>query len=134
MSQQNVEIVRSLFEAWSKGDLEGFLDTLAPDVEWRFADNFVYGQINPLIGREALRTGSLQRLRTDWEAFTALVTEFLDAGEEVVVSGHYVGTYKLTRKAMRAQFVHLYKLKDGRVVRWRQCVDNKAFHDAMSGP
>jgi uncharacterized protein (TIGR02246 family) len=132
MSQRNVEIVRELFDTWPRGDLEGFLAMLTPDVEWRFADNFVYGQVNPLIGRDALRAGSLARLRTDWEEFNALPTEFLDAGDEVVVLGHYVGTYKATRKKLRAQFTHFYKVKDGKVARWRQSVDTKAFADAMS--
>jgi uncharacterized protein (TIGR02246 family) len=132
VSQRNIDIVRGLFDVWGKGDLEGFLGMLDPDVEWRFADNFVYGKVNPLIGRQALREGSLKRLRTDWEDFNALPTEFLDAGEYVVVLGHYVGTYKATGKKLRAQFTHIYKIRNDKVAQWRQSVDTKAFDDAMS--
>jgi len=128
----NIDTVRSLFDMWGKGDLEGFLAMLDPNVEWRFADNFVYGKVNPLIGRQALREGSLKRLRTDWEDFNALPAEFLDAGEHVVVLGHYVGRYKTTGRQLRAQFAHVYKIRNDRVVQWRQYVDTKAFDDAMS--
>jgi uncharacterized protein len=132
MSERNVAIVRGLIDAWSSGDLERFLGTLDENVEWRFADNFVYGKVNPLIGRDALRTGSLARLRTDWEGFDAVISELLDAGDQVVVLGHYVGTFKATRRTLRAQFTHVYTLKDERIVRWRQCVDTKAFDEAMA--
>ena len=35
MSQENVEIVRGLWEAWERGDLTGVLDTMSDDVETR---------------------------------------------------------------------------------------------------
>jgi hypothetical protein len=123
MSQQNVEIVR--------GDTDAFLEALTPDVEWRFADNFVYGVVNPLIGREALRKGSLKRLREDWENFDGVPDEILDAGDQVVGLGHYVGTYKPTGRHIRAQFAHVFTLRDGKIARWRQYVDTKQFADAM---
>lgn len=127
MTQSNPEIVRSLFDAWHRGDLESFLGLLTPDVEWRFADNFVYGQVNPLRGRDALRQGSLKRLRTEWDGFDAVCDELLDAGDEVVALGHYVGVHKATGRRLRAQFAHVYTLKGGLVSRWRQYVDTRQF-------
>jgi ketosteroid isomerase-like protein len=34
MSQENVEIVRSIYEAWNADDLDAFLAELDADVEW----------------------------------------------------------------------------------------------------
>jgi len=129
MSQQNVAIVRDLYQTWSRGDLEGFLNVLAPDVEWRFADNFIYGRINPLIGRDKLREGSLKHLRTDWEDFDGIPDEIIGAGDTVVGLGHYVGKYKATGRTLRAQFAHIFTLAGGKVTRWRQYVDTKQFAD-----
>jgi ketosteroid isomerase-like protein len=70
MSDRNVELVRSIYAAWSRDDVEGFLQALAADVEWRFADNFIYGTVNPVIGRDALRKGSLRRLKSNGKAST----------------------------------------------------------------
>jgi uncharacterized protein len=131
MSRDHVDIVRGIYDAWSRGDLEGFIGALDAEVEWRFADNFVYGQVNPIVGREALRASSLKRLRTEWEGFDGILTELLDAGNDIVGLGHYVGTYRGTGKQMRAQFVHVWTLADGKVTRWRQCVDTKPFADAI---
>ena len=45
-----------IYAAWPR-EIDAFIEALAPDVEWRFADNFVYDAISPLIGRQALREG-----------------------------------------------------------------------------
>jgi ketosteroid isomerase-like protein len=34
MSQENVEIVRAAFDAWSRGDLDAWLAEADPDIEW----------------------------------------------------------------------------------------------------
>jgi ketosteroid isomerase-like protein len=130
MSKQNKEIVRNIYAAWSRGDLESFLEALTPDVEWRFADNFIYGKVNPVIGREALRQGSLKRLKIEWEGFDGIADEILEAGNHVIGLGHYVGTHKATGRRIRAQFAHVWTLNGGKVTRWRQYVDTKQFADA----
>ena len=131
MSQINAEIVRGIYAAWARG-IDAFVERLAPDVEWRFADNFVYARTNPVIGREALRQASLSALKTDWEGFDGELAELLDAGETIVGLGHYVGTYKATGRRLRAQFAHVWTLRDGLVVRWRQYVDTRQFADVMT--
>ena len=35
--QDNTQLVKSMFEAFQKGDVPGVLDTLTEDVEWRLA-------------------------------------------------------------------------------------------------
>ena len=34
MSQENVEIVKAAFEAWNRGDLDGWLAEADPEIEW----------------------------------------------------------------------------------------------------
>lgn len=132
MTRSNMDIVRGIYSAWPRG-IDAFLESLAPDVEWRFADNFVYGKVNPLIGHEALRKGSLASLKTDWDGFDGELEELLDAGDTIIGLGHYVGTYKATDRRLRAQFAHFWTLRDGKVTRWRQYVDTKQFADVTGG-
>ena len=128
MSQANAEIVHAVYEAWPRG-IDAFLEALSPDFEWRFADNFIYGGVNPIIGHETLRESSLKALKTDWEDFDAALEELLDAGDTIVGLGHYVGIYRPTGRSLRAQFAHVWTLEGGKVVRWRQYVDTKQFAD-----
>ena len=56
--------------------------------------------------------------------------EILDAGENVIGLGHYVGVHKATGKRLRAQFAHVFTLSNGKVARWRQYLDTKQLADA----
>jgi uncharacterized protein len=133
VNEHNIKLVRGIYAAWSRGDVESFLQALAPDVEWRFADNFIYGTLNPVIGRDALRKGSLRRLKTEWEGFDGILDEILDAGDHVIGLGHYIGKYKATGEQIRAQFAHVWTVKDGQITKWRQYVDTGQFANAASG-
>jgi ketosteroid isomerase-like protein len=41
MSQENVEVVRQQFEAFSRGDLDGILDVLASEFEFHPSGRFM---------------------------------------------------------------------------------------------
>jgi ketosteroid isomerase-like protein len=40
MSQENIEVVRSAFAAWNRGDLDAWLETFHPRAEWRTSGAF----------------------------------------------------------------------------------------------
>src|SRR4051794_37441200 len=40
MSQENIEIVRSTFEAWNAGDMKGLREPLGPDVVMRMPEGW----------------------------------------------------------------------------------------------
>lgn len=131
MSQSNLDIVRGIYAAWPRG-IDAFVEKLSPDIVWQFADNFVYAEVNPLIGLKAVRAASLSKLKTDWEGFDGELDELLDARDTVVGLGHYVGVFKATGRRLRAQFAHIWTLRDGLVTHWRQYVDTKHFADVMA--
>lgn len=132
MSRQNVDIVRGMYESFEKGDVPGVVSELDQNVEWNEAENFIYADRNPYVGPQAVLEGVFMRLGTDWENFTVKTEEWLDAGNRLVVLGIYGGTHKGTGKRVRAQFAHIWSLKEGRVVRFQQYTDTKQFADAIA--
>ena len=54
MSQENVEIVRALYEAWNRDDFEAWLSLIDPDVEWLQGIERPFGS-NVLHGHEGAR-------------------------------------------------------------------------------
>ena len=42
MSQENMDIIRGLYDAFARGDIPAVLGSLDADVEWREADGFLY--------------------------------------------------------------------------------------------
>jgi len=123
LSQPNLETIRSLYAAIAAGDVPTVLGVLAPDIEWREADNFIYAKGNPYVGPTAVLQGVFLRLATEWDGFAAQPQQFFDAGETVIVTGRYTGAFKATGKKLDAQFAHHWTLEDGKVIRFQQYTD-----------
>ncbi|MDQ3802765.1 MAG: nuclear transport factor 2 family protein [Acidobacteriota bacterium] len=132
MSQENVEVIRGLYEAFGRGDVPAVLGQMDQGIEWREADNFIYADRNPYVGPQAIVEGVFARLGSEWEGFTVMPEEWLDAGNHVVVLGTYAGRHRETGREVRAQFAHVWGVRGGRVVRFQQYTDTKQFAEAVA--
>lgn len=117
MSNENVAVVRGLYQGFARGDLDAVLRVCDSRIEWHEAENFIYADRSPYIGPQAVSAGLLFRLGTEWTGFSAVPERFLDAGDTVVTHGYYSGTYQRTGKAVKAQFAHLFTLRGSGVAR-----------------
>ena len=123
MSQQNVDLIKGIYTAFAAGDIGGVVARMSPDIEWNEAENFPYADNNPYRGPEAVLTGVFGRIATDWQDFAPVPDEYLDAGDTVVVLGHYHGTCKATGRDMKAQLVHVWRVHDGLAAQFQQYTD-----------
>ncbi|MFN2531557.1 MAG: nuclear transport factor 2 family protein [Pyrinomonadaceae bacterium] len=130
--QPNIEVVRGLYDSFSKGDVPGVLNQMHEQVEWNEAENFIYADGNPYVGPQAVLEGVFMRIGTDWNDFKVTPEEWLDAGNRIVVLGTYRGQHRNTGSEVAAQFAHVWSLKEGRIVRFQQYTDTKQFADAVS--
>ena len=133
MSQENVQIVRGVYEALSKGDVPTALGLMDQGIEWNEAENFLYADGNPYIGPQAVLEGIFMRLGADWSEFAVMPAEWLDAGDRVVVLGIYSGLHKVTGRQVRAQFAHIWSVRGSKVVKFQQYTDTKQFADIVAG-
>jgi len=132
MSQENLKIVRGIYEATSRRDIPAMVNALDPEVEWGLADNWIYADRNPLIGPQAaIIEGPLSRISVEWEGFSINPETLLDAGDHVVALGVYTGTCKATGKQIHAQFAHIWTLARGKVRKLQQYTDTKQFAEAV---
>jgi hypothetical protein len=131
MSEESVNVVKGIYEAFGRGDIPVVLAALDPRVEWREAENFIYADGNPYVGPQAVLEGVFMRLGDEWEGFAVSAEGVLDAGETVVGYGHYSGTYKQTGARVRAQFAHLFTVRGGKVVKFQQYTDTAQFLKAV---
>ncbi|HET9428637.1 MAG TPA: nuclear transport factor 2 family protein [Allosphingosinicella sp.] len=123
MSQQNIDLVRSIYGALASGDIPGVIARMSPGIVWNEAENFPYADGNPYRGPDAILGGVFARLGGEWDGFAADANEFLDAGDTVVVLGRYRGSCKATGKSMDAQFVHVWRIDQGKAVAFQQYTD-----------
>ena len=132
MSQENVELMRGLYDAFGRGDVEAVLGRMDEGIEWNEAENFIYADRNPYVGPQAVLEGVFMRLGSEWDDFTVTPEEWLDAGNHVVVLGTYTGTHRETGREVRAQFAHVWGVRGGKVVSFQQYTDTKQFADALA--
>ena len=131
MTSENTQIVQGMYDAFAAGDVASVLAAMHPEIEWNEAENFPYADGNPYVGPESVASGLFQRLVDEWEYWNLRVDELLDAGDSVVALGRYRAKNKTTGKEIDAQFVHVWRLRDGKAVGFQQYADTAQVSAAM---
>ncbi|HQR40039.1 MAG TPA: nuclear transport factor 2 family protein [Blastocatellia bacterium] len=126
----NTDLIRGLYEAFSRGDVPAVLGALDASVRWTEAAGFPYG--GTYVGPDAVLANVFLRLGTEWDGFAAVPQSFVAEGDTVVALGDYSGTYKATAKAFSAPFAHVWTLANGRVVRFHQHTDTAIVQAALT--
>ena len=125
----NLESVRGVYDAFAKGDVPAVLGFLDAGVAWTEAEGYPYG--GTYNGPDAVLAGVFMRLGSEWDGFSAIPEEFIDAGNTIVVLGQYSGKYKATGKSFKADFAHVWKISEGKAVRFVQYVDTLLVQRAL---
>src|SRR6476661_865728 len=115
------EIVAGLYNSFSTGDIPAVLGAFADNVEWTEADGFPHG--GTYVGANAILENVFMNLGSEWEGFSAVPNEYVDGGDSVVALGTYTGKWLQTGKSINVPFAHLWKLSDGKVVKFVQYTD-----------
>jgi uncharacterized protein len=125
----NLDSIRGVYEAFAKGDIPAVLGFLSPGVGWTEAEGFPY--VGPYVGPDAVLQGVFMRLGAEWEGFSAVPGEFIDGGDAVVALGRYGGKYKATGKSFRANFAHVWKIREGKADEFVQYTDTLLVQRAL---
>ena len=123
MSQENVDLIRGIYDGFAAGDVGAVLGAMSPDIVWNEAENFPYADGNPYLGPQAVAEGVFARCIGEWDGFGVNVEEILDAGDTIVALGRYSGSCKATGKAMNPQLAHVWRVADGKAIGFQQYVD-----------
>jgi uncharacterized protein len=126
----NKEIIEAHYEANKVGDLAGMLAPLAEDVAWTEAAGFPCA--GTYIGPAAVAENVFAVLARDWNGYKVEIDEVRDSGDTVFGVGTYSGTFKATGKPFTARVVHVWRLKDEKVVGFEQITDTAEVAAAMS--
>lgn len=119
----NKAFIRSLYEAFGRGDAETVLGSMAQDVDWREAETQPYAEGNPYIGPERVGEGVFGRIMSDFEGFTVTPKTYVAEGDIVAVMGRYTGTRQGSGAPLDAQFAHVWTVRDGEVKKFQQYTD-----------
>ena len=116
MSQENVEIVRRIFDGWNRRD-SSTSELIDPDIEYDLAMGI------DLDGTYRGPAEIAKVLGTFWGAFEDIRTEIeecLPVGDHVVLGLHWYGRGKRSGVEIDWAGWHVWTLRDGKAVHWRQ--------------
>ena len=123
----NLELVRSIYEGWARGDFSVGDELIAPDFEWHQHPNAVEpgARRGPAVGR------SLRELFAVYRDFRVEAEEYIDAGDRVVVVARSRGTARGSGMELGQVFAYVWTVRDGQLVSNRVYGDrSEALRDA----
>jgi ketosteroid isomerase-like protein len=127
-----VVVVRRLYAALRASDRSAYRRLCHPAVEWRFMTGFPHGGTR--IGHAAVFEGVFPALMRDFDRWSLEVDEVLDTGAVVVGLGRYRGRARATGRRFVAEFVHVFRIRAGRIVRVQQFTDTALIVGALGDP
>jgi ketosteroid isomerase-like protein len=111
----NADLIRPIYEDWGRGNWRPNFEVYHPEMEWGWSDEFP--------GMEGVYRDSrdpnprLQDWLGEWEHWRAEPEEYLEMGDYVVVLARYMGRGKGSGVDIRQEGAHVFKLREGKVVR-----------------
>jgi uncharacterized protein len=124
VSQENVEIVRGLWQAFADGGLDALMGYFDQEIDWRAMEG-APDDVGEMHGKHAVR-----RYLQDWldtfDNITSVPTEMLDVGDDRVVALiHVTGRARLSGIETELRYAIVYTFRDGLIVRGREYADRQ---------
>jgi ketosteroid isomerase-like protein len=120
----NIEFIKGMYAAFAQGDVATVLGAMDEKIEWNEAEGNPYNLGHPFIGPSQVVEGVFARVMNDIEGFEIHPERFIGQESTVVMLGRYRGVKAhATGKPLDAQAVHVWDIRDGKVVGFQQYVD-----------
>ena len=128
----NVEVMKGLYEAFGRGDVPTVVNAMDEQIEGHEAEGNAWLPGRALVGPQEVLEHVFARIATEYEDFRIDVHRLLADGDTVVALGRYHATsHRATGKPLDAQFVHVWDVRDGKLVRFQQYTDTRQWADVM---
>ena len=112
MSNENVELVRRVYEGWARGDFSQ-IDAFHPEIDFEMVDWPHQTRARGIEDMWRTWRGTL----TAWDDFRAVPLEYVDCGRNVLVINQIEGSGKESGAEVAAVTATVWTVEDGRVVR-----------------
>jgi ketosteroid isomerase-like protein len=120
VSQANVEVIRSAYDAFNRGDLDALMEFYSSDAEQEVP---VVGETHH--GRAEIRRSFADYLELVQDHHTEAI-EFIEVGERIVVPVRLHGRLRhtgITGDMIPTEMVHAFDVRDGEIVWNYICAD-----------
>jgi ketosteroid isomerase-like protein len=115
MAPSNIDLIRPIYDDWGRGHWRTRFEVYDAEMEWGWSSEFlglagVFRDVRDPNPR-------LKAWLSGWEFWRAEADEFVELGDHVVVLATYHGRGKGSGVEIRQLGAHVFKLRDGKVIR-----------------
>ncbi len=122
MADEALDVTRSWFETWNRGDLDAFIDLYAGDAEMTPPSSWV--ETETLRGQAAIRR-FFEGLKEAWEGEDrAILRELFRAGDEVVSRMEWQVRGRASGIDMHLGITNVNTIEHGKIVQQRHYLDH----------
>ncbi len=132
VEEQNKAHVKSMFEAWSKGDFEALKEAIAPEYVWYMPSN----SPNPLSREETI--GIVKMLHNAFPDITFSIEEMIAVGDIVIsryiMRGTHEGEYRgipATGNTIESSGIMISRIENGKTVEDREEGDSLGLRQQL---
>jgi ketosteroid isomerase-like protein len=133
MSNANVDLVKSMYDAFTRGDIASILDASTENIIWESVGS---QHDFPTLGRRDGRNGAQEFFASVAEhlSFSEFAPrEYCPSGDRVFVLGRYAMTVKKTGRAFASDWCHVFTIDGGKVAEFREFTDTAQAAAAYRG-
>jgi ketosteroid isomerase-like protein len=126
----HLDFVKGVYAAFGSGDVPKVLGAMHPQIQWTQTAGY---QVGGGVHRspQAVLEHVFAKIPVAFESFSVDIERLIDAGNVILMQGHYVAKGKATGKTVRAEVAHVVEIADGKIVRFDQYVDSAAINPIL---
>ena len=123
--QDNIAVVQKAYNNFKTGDIEGLVNLCTENITWQLTE--VEGV--PFTGKRNGRASVKEFFATverDQDVIEFEPREFIAQGDKVISLGDYKWRVKDTGREFASDFAHVFTVRDGKIVAFREYFDTAA--------
>jgi len=127
--RNNTAIAQQAYDNFKKGDIQALLNLMSDDIIWELPEIEDVPIAGSRSGRDAVGEFFAMVAR-DQDVIVFEPREFVAEGDKVVALGHYQWRVRDTDREFATDFVHVFTVRNGKIVAFREHFDTAAVASA----
>ena len=128
----NTEIVKGMYEAFGRGDIETILNGLADNVEWVSSPESKTIPAGGTYRGRAAVAGFFKKVADSTEFDSFMPEKYVEQGDTVVALGSYSGRTKPGNKPFRSPWAMVFTIRGGKLTMFEEHYDTDARNGACA--
>jgi ketosteroid isomerase-like protein len=131
--QDNIALIKKLYDAFARGDIKTITDNLTDDIEWIAEGPSTVAYFGTMRGPAEVQSKFFGGLGGTQEEQKLTPGDFVAQGDSVAMFGRYSAKVKATGKRFDSALAHFFRIRNGKVSKFVNVGDTAAVAEAYGG-